>query len=462
MKVEQLYTKCLSESAYYIESNGEAAIIDPIRDINAYINMASKNNASIKYIFETHFHADFVSGHVELAKKTGATIVYGPNAEANFNFHKSFDGELFNLGDVTIELLHTPGHTMESSCFLLYDENNNKHCVFTGDTLFVGDVGRPDLAVKSDYITQEDLAGFLYDSLRSKLMTLDDHIVVYPAHGSGSACGKNIGSETSSTIGEQKKFNYALQEISKKEFVEELTEGLLAPPDYFFTDVKMNKMGYDDLDDVISKNLIPLDFVKFQSLIGDDVVILDCRSPQDFSKGFIKGSINIGLNGQFAPWVGTIINPKSKLLLIVDVGFEREAITRLARVGYENVIGFLDGGINSFDSTLEIITNYSPKVAAYHINQAENHIIDVRKPGERLNGFINHSKHISLHDLTNNTSKLNKEDNFIIYCAGGYRSMIACSILASKGFKNLFNIEGGYSKLSKENVSLVNSNLLEK
>ena len=454
MRIEQLYTKCLSEAAYYIESKGEVAIIDPLRDIEVYIQMANDNNAKIKYIFETHFHADFVSGHVDLAKKTGATIVYGPNADAKFDFHNAQDGEVFNIGDITMELLHTPGHTMESSCFLLTDQTGKKHSVFTGDTLFVGDVGRPDLAVKSGDITQEDLASLLYDSLRTKLMTLSDDVIVYPAHGAGSSCGKNISSETYSTIGEQKQTNYALQDISKEQFVKEVTDGLLAPPAYFFTDVKMNKNGYTDLDTVISNNLNPLSCSDFVSSITDGVVILDCRSPQDFSNGFIKGSINIGLKGQYAPWVGAILSPESSLLLVMDKGFEREAITRLARVGYENVIGFLDGGINSYKGKLETIKNNSPEQASINIGQGHEHILDVRKPGERSNGYVKFSTHIRLQELPNRLSELNKEDNIMVYCAGGYRSMIACSLLAANGFENTINVEGGYSKLSKQNVPL--------
>ena len=454
MKVEQLYTKCLSEAAYYIESNGEVAIVDPLRDIDVYLQMANANNATIKYIFETHFHADFVSGHVDLAKKTGATIVYGPNAEANFAFHKAYDGEVFKLGDLSIELLHTPGHTMESSCFLLSDEEGHKHSVFTGDTLFVGDVGRPDLAVKSGDITQEYLAGLLYDSLRTKLMPLPDHIIVFPAHGAGSSCGKNIGSETSSTIGQQKQSNYALQKITKDQFIHELTDGLLAPPAYFFTDVMMNKNGYDDLDTVIAKNFKPLSSSDFSASYSENVIVLDSRSPQDFSKGFIKGSINIGLKGQYAPWVGAIINPKSSLLLVADKGFEREALTRLARVGYEKVIGFLDGGIASYEGHLETIENHSPKETSIKINQGHKHVLDVRNPGERSNGFVSQSTHIRLQELPNKMSELNKEDDILVYCAGGYRSMIACSLLAANGFKNIINVEGGYSKLSKEDVPL--------
>jgi glyoxylase-like metal-dependent hydrolase (beta-lactamase superfamily II)/rhodanese-related sulfurtransferase len=454
MHVEQLYTKCLSEAAYYIESNGEVAIVDPLRDIDAYIKMAKDNNATIKYIFETHFHADFVSGHLDLARKTGATIVYGPYADASFDFHKAFDGEIFKIGDISLELLHTPGHTMESSCFLLFDEQGKKHSVFTGDTLFVGDVGRPDLAVKSGDITQEDLAALLYDSLRVKLMTLPDDVIVFPAHGAGSSCGKNIGSETSSTIGEQKQSNYVLQNISKEQFINEVTDGLLAPPSYFFTDVKMNKNGYDDLDSVIANNYNPLNHTDFTVSFTDDVIILDSRSPQDFSKGFIKGSINIGLKGQYAPWVGAILKPESHLLLITDEGFEREALTRLARVGYENVIGFLSGGIDSYEGELETIKNNSPEEASLKIRQGHKHILDVRKPGERSSGYISQSGHIRLQELPNRISELNKEDNIMVYCARGYRSMIACSLLAANGFNNTINVEGGYSSLSKEDVPL--------
>jgi len=455
MHIEQLYTKCLSEAAYYIESNGEVAIVDPLRDIDVYIKMANDNNATIKYIFETHFHADFVSGHLDLARKTGATIVYGPNADASFDFHKAYDGEVFKIGDISLELLHTPGHTMESSCFLLFDEQGKKHSVFTGDTLFVGDVGRPDLAVKSGDITQEDLAALLYDSLRVKLMTLPDDVIVFPAHGAGSSCGKNIGSETTSTIGEQKQSNYALQNISKEQFINEVTDGLLAPPSYFFTDVKMNKNGYDDLDTVIENNYNPLSYTDFMVSITDNVIILDSRSPQDFSKGFIKGSINIGLKGQYAPWVGAILKPESHLLLITDEGFEREALTRLARVGYENVIGFLSGGIDSYEGDLEIIQNNSPEEASLKIRQGHKHILDVRKPGERSSGHISQSSHIRLQELPNRISELNKEDNIMVYCAGGYRSMIACSLLAANGFNNTINVEGGYSSLSKEDVPLI-------
>ena len=454
MKIEQLYTKCLSEAAYYIESEGEVAIVDPLRDIDVYINMAHENKSVIKYIFETHFHADFVSGHLDLARKTGATIIYGPNADAKFKFHKAHDGELFHLGDISIQVLHTPGHTLESSCYLLSNEKGKPYCVFTGDTLFVGDVGRPDLAVKSGDITQEDLASLLFDSLRTKLMPLDDDVIVYPAHGAGSSCGKNIGAQTFSTIGKQKQENYALKDISKANFINEVTNGILAPPAYFFKDVMMNKNGYDELDKVIENNLKPIDFEKFKKSICDDVVVLDCRSPKDFSQGFIKGSINIGLKGQFAPWVGAIIDPKSSILLVADVGFEKEAITRLSRVGYENVLGYLKGGIEMFTDKLEVIRNQSAQQSAKIIYSSQVHVLDVREPVERANGYINNSSHIRLQELPSRILELKKNDDFIVYCAGGYRSMIACSLLAKNGFYRIINVEGGYSQLSKQNTPI--------
>ena len=454
MIIEQIYTGCLSQGSYYIESNGIAAVIDPLREISQYIEKAKKNNSKIKYVFETHFHADFVSGHLTLAKEADATIIYGPKAKTSYNALIAKDNQEFKIGEISIIVLHTPGHTMESTTYLLRDSSNKDIAIFTGDTLFLGDVGRPDLAQKAVDMTQEDLAGILFNSLRKKIMPLADNVLVYPAHGAGSACGKNIGSETSSTIGEQKQSNYALQNISKEQFITEVTDGLLAPPAYFFTDVKMNKMGYDDLDLVIAKNLKPLISSEFSELYKDDVVILDSRSPQDFSKGFIKGSINIGLKGQYAPWVGAILSPESPLLLIADKGFEREAITRLARVGYENVIGFLDGGIDSYEGNLEVITNNSPEEATDKINQGHKHILDVRKTGERSNGYISQSTHIRLQELPQKMATLNKEDNIMVYCAGGYRSMIACSILAANGFEKTINVEGGFSKLSQQDVPL--------
>jgi len=456
MIVNQLYTKCLSEAAYYIESNNEAAIIDPLRDIESYIEMAQNNGATIKYIFETHFHADFVSGHLELAKRTGAKIIYGPNANPSFDFHCAYDGEVFKLGNITIEALHTPGHTLESTCFLLKDENNSDYCVFSGDTLFVGDVGRPDLAVKSDLISKEDLAEMLFDSLYNKIAVLDDHVIVYPGHGAGSACGKNIGSETFSTIGEQKATNYALQNLSKDQFVKEVTDGLLQPPKYFFTDVMMNKNGVDSLNDVVLKNLNRLTIDQLIEAQSDGAVVLDTRNPSDFAKGFLKGSINIGLNGQFAPWVGAVIDTEAKLVLVCDSDMEKETLVRLARVGFENVIGFVYA--SDFSNTiLSKIKNASPSESATIINASNHLVLDVRKPSEVDNGYVLNSTHIRLQELDHRHAELDKTRPIIVYCAGGYRSMISCSILLSKGFENLVNVSGGYSKLKHEDITLSNN-----
>jgi hydroxyacylglutathione hydrolase len=350
MKIEQIYTGCLAQGAYYIESNGEAVIIDPLRDVQSYMERAANDGAKIKYILETHFHADFVSGHLELSQATGAKIVFGPSAKTNFDSHIAFDGEILSVGNITIEVLHTPGHTLESSCFLLRNEQGQQHAVFTGDTLFIGDVGRPDLAQKAGSITQEDLAGMLYDSLRNKIMPLDDQIIVYPAHGAGSACGKNMSKETFDTLGHQKEVNYALQDITKDHFIKELTTGLLTPPYYFAENVALNKAGANSLDAVLSNSIQALQPEQFLLRSEDEsVLILDVRPPQTFCKGFIPGSINIGLKGDFAPWVGTLITDlKQSILLVAEEGQEEEAITRLARVGYDGVVGFLSGGFESW------------------------------------------------------------------------------------------------------------------
>lgn len=454
MIVHQIHTKCLSESAYYIESKNEVAIIDPIRDVDVYLEMANKNNCKIKYIFETHFHADFVSGHLELAKKTGATIVFGPNADPTYDFYSSKDLEVFNLGDVTIQTLHTPGHTLESSCFLLKNSDNKDHCIFTGDTLFVGDVGRPDLAVKSDDLSKEDLASMLYDSIHSKILNLSDEVIVYPAHGAGSACGKNIGSQTFSTIGEQKSQNYALKTSSKSQFVKEVTSGLLEPPKYFYTDVMMNKNGYDFLEDVVERNKTPLKLEQLLLAQKGGALVLDVRSANEFAKGFLKDSINIGLDGQFGPWVGALIDSDRSIIVVCNSKKVDETFIRLARVGYENVIGFLNE--SDLPSNLETITSLSSDSSADLIyNKTNQLILDVRKPSEVVSGHVLNAKHIRLQKLEERLSELDKESEIIVYCEGGYRSMISCSILKKYGYNNLINVSEGYSKLKHEkNISL--------
>jgi glyoxylase-like metal-dependent hydrolase (beta-lactamase superfamily II)/rhodanese-related sulfurtransferase len=456
MIIHQIYTECLSESAYYIESKDEVAIIDPIRDVEIYLEMARKNNCQIKYIFETHFHADFVSGHVELAKKTGATIIYGPNAYPNFDYYSSKDLEIFSIGDISIQALHTPGHTLESTCFLLKNNENKDHCIFTGDTLFVGDVGRPDLAVKSEDLSKEDLASMLYDSIQSKIIPLSDEVIVYPAHGAGSACGKNIGSETFSTIGEQKAQNYALQSVSKSQFIKEVTSGLLAPPKYFYTDVMMNKNGYDSLNTVIERNKVPLNLEQLLSYQFDGALVLDVRPAKEFAKGFLKGSINIGLDGQFGPWVGAIIDSDRPLIVVCDSSKLDEAFTRLARVGYENVIGYLS--INSLPTNLEIISDMSVDMSAKLIEQGNHLVLDVRRPGELESGHVLNAKHIRLQELESRLDELDKNTNIIVYCEGGYRSMISCSILKKNGFEKIINISEGYSKLKHEKVIKLSEN----
>ena len=447
MLVEQIYTKCLSEAAYYIESNGEAAIIDPIREIDYYIEKAKSRNVKIKYVFETHFHADFVSGHIDLSKETGAQIVFGPEANPSYLVHNGIDGEIFNLGNITLTLLHTPGHTMESSCYLLKDKDDVPYCIFTGDTLFIGDVGRPDLAVKSDDISKEDLASLMYDSLRNKILTLPDNVIVYPAHGKGSSCGKNLSSETFSTIGEQKSSNYALKNISRQDFIRQVTDGLLSPPNYFSKDVYMNKNGYESLSIVMNKNFKSLSSNKFKDYLDNNAVILDTRSPNEFASGFIKNSINIGLDGQFAPWVGAIIPVESKILFISNKSREKEVITRLARVGYENVLGFLRDDVKYWSEKLDFIENVTADYAITLINSKKYLVLDVRRPDERSLGHVFNSSHIHLPDLYRRISELNKNDSILVYCAGGYRSMIAASILKKSGYNNVTNIIGGYNKL---------------
>lgn len=452
MYVEQLYTNCLAEAAYYIESGGEAAIIDPLRETEPYIELAEKRGARIKYVFETHFHADFVSGHIDLSRKVNAPIIYGPNANTEYAVHNAKDGEEFSLGEVKIKVLHTPGHTPESSCYLLLDEQGKKHAIFTGDTLFVGDVGRPDLL--DGVLTSETLASMMYDSLTEKIKTLPDDVIVYPAHGPGSACGKNIGAETVSTIGEQKKFNYALQDMSRAEFIEKITEGILPPPQYFFEDARINKMGYDPIEDVIRENTKPLSGEEFKKIVAEGAIILDTRSADDFEKGYIPGSVNIGLNGQFAVWVGTLIDITRKLVLIVEPGKESETVLRLARVGYENVIGYLQGGVDSFSNKLERVKSVSADKVKSEIKKGAK-VLDVRKPGEWNSSHLKDATFLPLTDFPGNIKNLDREKPYIVHCGGGYRSMTAISIMKNHGFKNLINVYGGFGTMQNAGLEIM-------
>jgi hydroxyacylglutathione hydrolase len=450
MKVEQIYTGCLAQGAYYICSEGEAAIIDPLREVGPYLQRAEKDQSTIKYVFETHFHADFVSGHLDLSKKTGAPIVYGPTAKPNFPAKIAEDGEIFTIGKIKIQAIHTPGHTLESTCYLLIDEEDKPKALFTGDTLFIGDVGRPDLAQKVvEDLTQDKLAGMLYDSLRNKIMPLPDDIIIYPAHGAGSACGKNMSKETSDTLGHQKQTNYALRDITKEQFIKEVTEGLLPPPIYFPENVKMNISGYESLDTVMERGLQALDAEGFEAAANaTGALILDTRSPQEFAKGFIPNSINIGIDGSFAPWVGALIpDIRQEILLVTEPGREQEVITRLARVGYDKTIGYLKGGIESWKGKeMDHITSISPQDFVYNHFPVEN-ILDVRKPTEFQAGHLETAKNVPLDFINENLSELDKEQTYYIHCAGGYRSMIFASILKSRGFENVVDIQGGYKAL---------------
>ncbi|MBL6648271.1 MAG: MBL fold metallo-hydrolase [Flavobacteriaceae bacterium] len=462
MKIEQIYTGCLSQGAYYLESNGEVAIIDPLRDVDYYIETANQNNARIKYIFETHFHADFVSGHVTLAEKTGASIIYGPNAITNFHSHVAQDGEEFKLGDVKITLIHTPGHTMESSCYLLTDKAGKDIAIFTGDTLFLGDVGRPDLAQKSDHLTAEDLAGYSFESLRNKIMPLDDDIVIYPAHGAGSACGKKMSKETFDSLGNQKKTNYALREdMTKKEFIKEVLEGLNPPPEYFSSNVKLNKEGYESLDKILNRSINELTVIDFKKNVNvNGSLMLDVRSIEEFARAHIPGSIFIGLDGSFAPWVGELIKDVSHpIVLISPVGREEEAITRLSRLGFDNSKGYLKGGINAWidsgnevDSVESINKNEFEKL----FSEVNIKIFDVRNESEFSSEHVVGACNIPLNKLNANLEKINSNSVNYIHCAGGYRSMIASSILKARGIHNFIDIKGGYSAISDS--SIINKN----
>lgn len=447
MKVEQMYTNCLAEAAYYIESEGEAAIIDPIRETDPYIEKIGANKVKLKYVFETHFHADFVSGHIDLAKQTGAQIVFGPMAETGYKVYNAKDGEAFTVGKIRIKALHTPGHTPESTCYLLIDENGREHCIFTGDTLFVGDVGRPDLL--DGKMTKEELAGMMYESLNSKIKPLADEVIVYPAHGPGSSCGKNIGKETWSTIGEQKRTNYALQPMNKQEFIKAITSGLTAPPQYFFEDAMINKNGYDNIEEVMKRNMKALSVDDVRSATASGALILDTRIPDVFEKGFIPGSLNIGLNGTFAVWVGTLVDISRPLVIVADEGKEYESILRLARVGYENIKGYLKGGITAWTAAgnkAETVNSVSAADFAAKV-KAGAKVLDVRKPSEYEAAHVKNAQSLELATLADRTGEVNTGETVYIHCAAGYRSMIASSILKAQGIHNIVNVYGGFGKI---------------
>ena len=458
MRVEQIYTGCLAQGAYYVESNGEVAIIDPLREVFPYMERAEKDNAKIKYIFETHFHADFVSGHVTLAKNTGAKIIFGPNAETNYDAYIAKDNEEFKLGDITIIALHTPGHTMESTSYLLRDKNGKDHALFSGDTLFLGDVGRPDLAQKAGVLTEKDLAGFLFDSLRTKIMPLADDVIVYPAHGAGSACGKNLSKETVGTIGNQKKVNYALRaDMTKDEFIKEVTDGLLPPPAYFPLNVKLNKEGYQSIDKIIAKGTTALSVNDFEKMANDtDALILDVRHQSEFIKGFIPRSIFIGIDGGFAPWVGALIKDiEQPILIVAPKGREEEVIIRLSRVGFDNTLGYLDGSFNAWKDAgkeIDTIKSISAETLENEINENDVPVFDVRKPGEFASEHILEATSTPLDYLNSHISEFPSNRNFYVHCAGGYRSVIASSILKARGIHNVIDVAGGYSAIKKTGV----------
>ena len=458
MKVKQIYTGCLAQGTYYVESNGEVAIIDPLREVKPYIDKAEAEGAKIKYIFETHFHADFVSGHVTLSKETGAPIIYGPNANPAFDAIIAEDHQEFKLGDVTIKVLHTPGHTMESTTYLLIDEKGKDHSIFSGDTLFLGDVGRPDLAQKMGVLTEKDLAGFLFDSLRNKIMPLADDVVVYPAHGAGSACGKNMMKDTVDTLGNQKKMNYALRaDMTKEEFIEEVIDGLLPPPQYFPLNVKMNKEGYEDIDTVLERGTRALSPKAFEAAANETgAVVLDVRHQDDFAKGHIPSSIFIGLKGGFAPWVGALIADVQKpILLITEEGMEEEAVTRLSRVGFDNTLGYLEGGFEAWKNAAmdyDTVTQVDATQLKNLLSKEEVPVFDVRKPGEYLSEHVLPAHNTPLDFINDYLSEFPEKESFYVHCAGGYRSMIAISILKSRGIHNLIDVIGGYTAIKEAGI----------
>ncbi|WP_047244967.1 MBL fold metallo-hydrolase [Maribacter thermophilus] len=462
MKVEQIYTGCLAQGAYYIESKGEVAIIDPLREVHPYIKRAKLDDAKIKYIFETHFHADFVSGHVTLAKETGAPIIYGPNANPSFDAIIAEDNQEFKLGDLTIKVLHTPGHTMESTTYLLKDENGKDYAIFSGDTLFLGDVGRPDLAQKMGELTERDLAGYLYDSLREKIMPLADDVIVYPAHGAGSACGKNMMKETVDTLGNQKKMNYALRaDMTKDEFIEEVIEGLLPPPQYFPLNVKMNKEGYEDIKTVLERGTRALSPKEFEAAANETgAIVLDVRHQDDYAKGHIPRSIFIGLDGSFAPWVGALIaDVQQPILLVTPNGLEEEAVTRLSRVGFDNTLGYLKGGFDAWKKAsmeYDTVSQVNSEELKDAIEQENAIVFDVRKPSEYLSEHVLTAHNTPLDFLNDHLSEFPENKPFYVHCAGGYRSMIASSILKSRGIHNLIDVTGGFKEIKESGIPVSN------
>jgi glyoxylase-like metal-dependent hydrolase (beta-lactamase superfamily II)/rhodanese-related sulfurtransferase len=456
MYIKQLYTSCLSEAAYYIESNGEAAVIDPLRDIDVYLQLAAERKSKIKYIFETHFHADFVSGHLDLSKATGADIVYGPGTKTTFPVYVAKDEELFSLGALKIKVLHTPGHTLESACYLLKDENGKDHCIFTGDTLFVGDVGRPDLAQKGEELTMNDLAGILYDSLQTKIVPLADDVIIYPAHGPGSACGKHLSAKTDSTLGEEKATNYALKAGSKKEFIKAVTDGLDEPPEYFAINAQINKEGYDSLDSVLKKGLKALSIEEIKTEMEKDTILVDTRQPDEFTQGFIPGSINIGLDGRFAEWAGSLLPFDKPILLITEKDKEKETLVRLARVGFSNMIGYADGGFEAWKNAgeeIDVIIDVEADELAMDLPFDEKLVVlDVRKPVEYAEGHVKDAINLPLAELNDplNMAIIEDDQNVYINCGSGYRSVIAASLFKRQGIHNVRNIVGGWDEIKKQ------------
>lgn len=461
MKIEQIYTGCLAQGAYYITSGGEAAIIDPLRETQPYLDRLAKDGVTLKYIFETHFHADFVSGHVDLSKRTGASIVYGPTARPEFAAIVAGDNQVFEIGNVKLKVLHTPGHTLESSCFLLIDETGKETALFSGDTLFLGDVGRPDLAQKAANLTQEELAGMLYESLRTKILPLADDITVYPAHGAGSACGKNMMKETVDTLGNQKKVNYALNQPGKDAFVKAVTDGLLPPPAYFGMNVAMNKKGYESFDNVLTYGTKPLSVSEFETLAETQAaLILDTRNDEAFSRGYVPQSVNIGLNGDFAPWVGAmIVNVKQPLLLVTDPGREAEAVTRLSRVGFDNVLGYLAGGFEAWKTAkkeMDTVNRISAETFAAEVKPGKSRIIDLRRESEYAAEHVEEAYNKPLAYINDWIRDINPREHFYLHCAGGYRSMIAASILQARGYRNFTEVAGGFNAIARTGVSRSN------